>query len=794
MKKHHKGNWITGEELQNQFGPQSIPYQLFFEHWKQIQVTPPIELSIERSYRDWIANHPQLSSHLSSESEKRELFARTSYFIWILVQVCLQTAPTLPLNFPSIKPFHFLFDSALQAQLENPKLLKCSQMIPHYSQFAEEEMFGHFMNKLLQLSTQEEKGMFFTPQHLVEFLLEIILPRKIGHINHTDHEEIAQDKIIDPTCGSGAILTEIVKSLLQRKEKFDTNLKKILNIYGIDENPAAIFSTFTNILIQFAQKYSDEEEIQSFVSQFQSHLICMDLFSLDENSNPGQLIPKFDIALGNLPWNVLNNIQNPKLRELIKELAKKHHLFMAWKNQSNLEIATILFEIIRKNLLKDDGFMAFYLPASLLTGTQHAKFRRFTGLGQIREYRIFPDVFPIHTMLLSATKVLNEERDPKSYKPKPLITQSAIFDPETNSWNLSEEIEKMPAYVRIHQKQTLVGKYIVPNTSEPQVIIQKSPYYSETYRGVDITPRKLLFVNMESSDETFQMSGEQEGLVSILPTATQYRSTHSNRWNDHQFEPTKVEKQFLFPVIKSTDLIPYHTYYPNYAFIPIKLRSSPKSSFFELISASNLPPHSQKHWSYIDETYRQFRNPNAINKTLGQSLIYGKKLFQPALTSALKVVYPVGGSYCKAAILREPSWMVDVTLYYLSPKSEEEAYYLLAWLNSDLLNKNLSRVCTIGANGSIRVIHLAPWQFPLPIFSQTSDFIEISNIGRQLEICAHKIYRDNWDIVPNHSIIKKPGLVKIYNKLRDNPDYRQLQLDLSTKLKNLYEKSEFMEK
>ncbi|MHA1610979.1 MAG: hypothetical protein ACTSYU_02910, partial [Promethearchaeota archaeon] len=493
-----------------------------------------------------------------------------------------------------------------------------------------------------------------------------------------------------------------------------------------------------------------------------------------------------------------NNIQNPDLRELVKILAKKHHLFMAWKNQSNLEIATILFEIIRKILLADDGFLAFFLPASLLTATQHAKFRRFKGLRNIRDYQIFPDVFPIHTMLLSAEKVSEDEdiKDLQTYLPKPLISQTATFDQGANSWKLSDETKKAPAYVRFHQNQPLIGKYIVPNSSKSHVIIKKSPYYSETYRGVDITPRKLLFVEMEFSGKAIPKNLDHGDLVSIQPTESQFRSTHSNRWNDHQFEPTRVENQFLFPVIKSTDLIPFHTYEPHYAFIPIKLRYSPttSSSSYNLVSTSDLPSHSQKHWNSIDETYRQFRNPNSKNKTLGQSLSYGKKLFQPALTSALKVVYPVGGSYCKAAILREPLWMVDVTLYYLSPRNEDEAYYLLAWLNSDFLNGNLHRVCTIGANGSIRVIHLAPWQFPLPTFSQTQDCLAISEIGRKMENCAYEIYRENWDISPNQSPQKKPGLSKIYNKLRENLQYRQLQLDLSGQLENVFEKSEFMVK
>ncbi|TFH30864.1 MAG: hypothetical protein E4G98_01235, partial [Promethearchaeota archaeon] len=411
MKEPQDGTGITSRDLQIQCDSQSLPYNLFFEYWNQIQTTS----TIQRSYVNWKDRFPQLSSHLFSESEKQELFSRTSYFLWILSQICTQTSPSLLLKFQSIKDFHFLFDSSFQAYVDNPKLLKCSQMIPHYTQFAEEEMFGHLMNNLLQLSTQEEKGMFFTPPHLVEFLLETVSPKQK---DHTDYTEITQNTFVDPTCGSGAILTEIVRNILQQKGTFDTHMKQILNIYGIDENPVAIFSTFTNILIKFARKYLKAEQIQSFVSQFDSHLLCVDLFSFDDNSDLGLQIPKFNIALGNLPWNVLNNIQSPNLRELVKRLAKKHHLFMAWKNQSNLEIATILFEIIRKNLLKDDACMAFYLPASLLAGTQHAKFRRFPGLGQIREYRIFPDVFPIHTMLFSAIKVQEDTIDLQKFLPK----------------------------------------------------------------------------------------------------------------------------------------------------------------------------------------------------------------------------------------------------------------------------------------------------------------------------------------------------------------------------------------
>ncbi|MHA1619046.1 MAG: hypothetical protein ACTSVZ_07150, partial [Promethearchaeota archaeon] len=86
MKKPQDGNRITSTELQKQLGINSAQYCLFFEHWDQIYLSS----KLEQSYMGWKGQYPQLSSHISSESEKKELFSRTSYFIWILIQICTQ--------------------------------------------------------------------------------------------------------------------------------------------------------------------------------------------------------------------------------------------------------------------------------------------------------------------------------------------------------------------------------------------------------------------------------------------------------------------------------------------------------------------------------------------------------------------------------------------------------------------------------------------------------------------------------------------------------------------------------
>ncbi|MHA1510411.1 MAG: hypothetical protein ACTSRX_01675, partial [Promethearchaeota archaeon] len=234
----------------------------------------------------------------------------------------------------------------------------------------------------------------------------------------------------------------------------------------------------------------------------------------------------------------------------------------------------------------------------------------------------------------------------------------------------------------------------------------------------------------------------------------------------------------------------YQLYNSHVAFLPLII----DDEHYRLKFPDELPPNARNHLKLLESLYKSHRKQNSKNRTLYESLSYGNKLINPKLLFSLKVVYPVGGSYCKAAILRNEKILIDVTFYYLTPNSEDEAYYLLGWLNSNLLNKNIPRVSTVGASGSIRVIHMAPWMFPIPKFNHSELHMKIVKISQFLENYAQGLYRKKIGLKINGKLkslennsVKKLSLSKIYNILRNDGIYQEKLNDLDNLLQLLFE-------
>ncbi len=523
-----------------------------------------------------------------------------------------------------------------------------------------------------------------------------------------------------------------------------------------------------------------------FVSRIAKNFQCLDVFTFFQIDENHEFFRFFDLIIGNLPWNVFNNIQNTQVKNQIERIGKHFDLFMTWKNRSNLEVATVLYEIIHQFLLSSTGRICFLLPASLLTASQHSKFRRFNRLKKIKVFHIKPDFFPIHSIIFYAENTSRNLRNEIKFKPQDIISYYYEFDNISKGWHLIDEQIEAPSYISDHRGSPLVGKYISKDFHKNMIPISKSYYFSKVHRGIDITPRRLLFIKHEEFDGTHTIDSN---LMKIRPDLSQISSTQSSTWNFVPYQEAIIERSELRIAVKSTDLIPYQIYNSHIVFLPLII----VNGHYQLKLPDKLPPNSRNHLYFLESIYKSHRKQNSKNLTLYESLSYGNKLINPNLRSSLKIVYPVGGSYCKAALLIKKEIIIDVTFYYLSPNSEDEAYYLLGWLNSNLLNKNIPRVSTVGAGGSIRVIHMAPWMFPIPRFKNSELHIKIVKISRFLENYAQGLYRKKIGLEINeksnnieNNIGKKISLSKIYNILRNDGIYQEKLNELDNLLQLLF--------
>jgi len=707
-----------------------------------------------------------------------EIFIKYSYIAWIISQI--SKIITNGIIFPTEiwKFFSWVSELEIRNTIIKSNLEKIFGLLNEETQFDTGDLFGSFLNNILELNIQEEKGMFYTPKILGSFMIEKIIEK---------HPINSKKKILDPTCGTGSILLEIYQNIESRKISKSEKESIFLQIYGFDENPVAILAVMLNIINFSTQNNYSAEFIFKILNNFR----CINIFNLFRLKKNHEFFQTFYIIVGNLPWNVFNNIQDPNVKMQIEEIGKYFNLFMTWKNRSNLEISTVIFKIIQYYLLTPNGFLIFILPASILTGSQHSKFRRFEGLENINVYYIKPDYFPIHSLIFAADNSLTDEnfnKQNKKFIPKEINSFYYKFNDHLLKWDLIKKQLELPTFIAKHRRLNLVGKYYSNKFQKKMLPIKKSYYFSKVYRGIDITPRRLLLVKPLKTDK---LEYSVSKLVKIKPDLSHATSTQSSTWNFIPYEEATIELSEIKNIVKSTDVIPFQQYRSQLAFLPLKVVGNQ----YQLKNLEELPPYARNHLELIESVYKSHRIKNSKNKTLYESLSYGNKLYNPNLLSFPKVVYPVGGSYCKAAILHDNTFVIDVTLYYISPKTLDEAYYLLGWLNSKILNRNIPRVSSTGANGSIRVIHMAPWMFPLPKFNNSDLQVEIAKIARSLENYTIELYKCKFSLnvkeksnLSNIVDQKTHSMAKIYKILRKDATYQQKLNDLDELLIRLFEK------
>lgn len=202
-----------------------------------------------------------------------------------------------------------------------------------------------------------ENGIFYTPSHLVDFILDRVLPW-----NSTDWDLT----ILDPACGSGIFLVKSFQRLVHRWKlahpeetpKVET-LRRILerNLVGVDIDPHAVRVASFSLYLAMC----DEIEPRQYWSQVvfppmrDVRLIVSDFFADDVPCFGTHSAGKsFDLVIGNAPWG--NNL----VTEVAEQWAKQAE--PRWTIANN-DIGG-LFLIKGRELLKESGQLALIQSAN----------------------------------------------------------------------------------------------------------------------------------------------------------------------------------------------------------------------------------------------------------------------------------------------------------------------------------------------------------------------------------------------------------------------------------------------
>jgi len=622
------------------------------------------------------------------------LFLKHSYYALILtILMKIKTNKLEEKNFgehyylPELK---FFFCPDLELDIINQ-----IQRLLEQSCFSLQDIFQELYQQFFLIITRHKIGEFYTPSNLVKEMLKY--GYKVGL------------KTLDPSCGSGSFLIELIIKILNSNVKKTLQFEAIENIYGFDINPLATLTAKINILLLLIEVYEVEMSQLPKINIFLVDALFPNQYEKDLEIDLSKLYKSFDLIIGNPPWLTYKDIINKKYQINIRTLAESLRIKPSSQYITHIELASIFFYAIPLSYLKVGGNIFFVMTKSVLNGDHCFKFRAFSIFNKI-EIWDFPNnnTFNIEHICLKA-EFIGENTTIQISKKYPI--RAIIYDNEL-------KIQQITNYSSLEFNED--GARIILPEEELKFLDSPSPseYKSKFFQGATLVPRTLVFFKTEKMDRNYLY-------ISSDPEAN---SRSKNPWK-YSFQNIKIENKFGFKTFLNKDLVPFYIKQFKTVFLPI-------NQDFELDeSYLRENPRALEFYREINKFYQENKKKTSSINTLFLNLNYWNKLTKQVKNKQYIVVYNASGSRLKSAVIdnEEKAIIICSENYYYSTNSQNEAYYLSAIFNSPILSKNIRLI------KSSRHIHKRPFSFPIPLYDHENEIhIKLAKKGQKY----HSIVQD----------------------------------------------------
>lgn len=166
-------------------------------------------------------------------------------------------------------------------------------------------------------------------------------------------------KILDPACGAGIFLTEIIDKY--SKKNTETNFIHFINnnLYANDINPFAIIITKTNIIIKVINICKESDIVYKFFEEenILSNIKLIDTLEINETDD------KYDLIIG-----------NPPFFKITKEQMKLYYSYNK-KMYGQTNIYELFINWAIKNI-KKSGNIKYIIPQSFKSGLYFKNLRK----------------------------------------------------------------------------------------------------------------------------------------------------------------------------------------------------------------------------------------------------------------------------------------------------------------------------------------------------------------------------------------------------------------------------------
>ncbi|MDQ2719426.1 MAG: N-6 DNA methylase [Bacteroidota bacterium] len=264
------------------------------------------------------------------------------------------------------------------------------------------DIIGRIFEELIREDERHKLGQYFTPPHVIDLINSFSIHK-------------SNDKVFDPSCGSGTFLVRAYerKKILCEEEGKGYMHEKLLNeIYGNDLSGYPAYLSMLNLAIRNARKpsYPRIANKDFFAITENSKVLFHDQHGVKEN----KILPKFDAIVGNPPYTrqedigtMHGTINKEKIQYLIKQEC-------GFEPSQRTSIYAYFF-YHASVFLKDRGYVAFICQNSWLDTDYGIDMQRYlmrnyeiVAIMDSEVERFFPSA-SVNTTIVIARKQKDED-------------------------------------------------------------------------------------------------------------------------------------------------------------------------------------------------------------------------------------------------------------------------------------------------------------------------------------------------------------------------------------------------
>lgn len=423
------------------------------------------------------------------------------------------------------------------------------------------------------------------------------------------------------------------------------------------------------------------------------------------------------MLIGNPPWLRYSKMTSA-MQTRYKTLAGDRGLLSGALGASGRDLSTLFVVRSVELYLRPGGSFAFVVPHGVLTRRPHAGFR--TGHWSSSKTGHLAVAF---TQPWDLSKVTTGF---------PMVS-CVVYG------GLTEKPHPIPATVT-----TWTGRLVKTNVSwaiaQPKITIgtgtlgvvsdeaAASPYKKKFRNGAILYPRMLLFVVPAPAGPL----GAGAGRVSLTSRRT---STEKRPWSTVESLRGTVEGRFVRPVHLGETVVPYRLLKPLDAVLPVTTSGILTEQQIEDQAAL------AGWWANVEKAWSEHKSP-ADTSTLLQRINFHGQLAAQLPAAQHRVVYTASGNTLVAARLDQPDPLIEHKLYWAAVSGIDEARYLTAILNSQILLERIRPLQALGLFGG-RDFDKVVFSVPIPTYDlRANDHQALVKLAAEAEAAAQQVVLD----------------------------------------------------